>query len=107
MALNWGYIQTQGGLVMGQNQITGRFTMSNKELDRHTVMQELLKKSMRQRNAATTWQLSIRHIKRLFRAYKQDGIAGIISKRPGRTGRKPYNKTLQNKVIDIIPPMSA
>ena len=62
--------------------------MSAKELNRLEVMQRLLERRMSQKAAGRILDLSTRQIKRLLRAYRQKGAAGLVSKHRGRKGNK-------------------
>ena len=66
-------------------------TMSTKELTRLEVMKRLEEKRVKQKEAAETLGISERHIRRLLRAYRQDGERGLISKRRG----KPSNNRMK------------
>ena len=70
-------------------------TMSNQEITRLEVMQRLKEKRLAQKEAARMLKLSVRQIKRLFRAYEAQGAKGLIS---GRRG-KPSNNRLDPQVI--------
>ena len=70
-------------------------TMSNQEITRLEVMQRLKEKRLAQKEAARMLELSVRQIKRLFRAYEAQGAKGLIS---GRRG-KPSNNRLDPQVI--------
>ena len=71
--------------------------MSSKELRRLEVMQKLEEKRMRQKQAARILGLSVRQVKRLLRAYRDQGAQGLISKRRGRpsNNRLPQETTRQ------------
>lgn len=62
--------------------------MSQKELDRHGVMQEVINKQIRQIDAARQLGLSVRQVKRLVQRYRERGAAGLIS---GHRGKRPNN----------------
>ena len=70
-------------------------TMSDKEISRLEIMQRLKDKRLTQKEAARMLKLSVRQIKRLFRAYEARGAKGLIS---GRRG-KPSNNRLDPQVI--------
>lgn len=70
-------------------------TMSNQEITRLEVMQRLKEKRLTQKEAAGMLQLSVRQIKRLYRAYKGLGAKGLISARRG----KPSNHQLKTEVV--------
>jgi transposase len=65
-------------------------TMSRGELTRLEVMQRLEAGRMKQAEAAESLGVSTRHIRRLLRAFHQQGERGLISKRRG----KPSNNRL-------------
>src|ERR1044072_9602386 len=58
-------------------------SMSNKQLTRAELMQRLVDKRIKQHQAAAMLDLSIRQVKRLLRAYRSTGAAGLISKQRG------------------------
>ena len=60
--------------------------MSAKELNRMEVMQRLSEKQMSQKEAGRILDLSRRQIKRLQKAYREKGAAGLVSKHRGRRG---------------------
>ncbi len=71
-------------------------TMSHRELSRVEVCQRLVEKRLKQADAARMLAISIRHVKRLLRAYKKSGAPALASKRRG----KPSNHRLPQKLID-------
>jgi len=54
-------------------------TMSKQEFTRLEVMQRMKDKRLSQKEAAEMLQLSVRQVKRLYRAYKAQGAAGLGS----------------------------
>ncbi len=69
-------------------------TMSKKELNRLEVMQRIKEKRLTQKEAARMLGLSVRQVKRLYSAYRQQGAVGLVSKRRG----KPSNNRLDVQV---------
>ena len=55
--------------------------MSLKEADRHAVIQQMIQRTMGQSDAALRLNISVRQVKRLARAIRQDGAQGVVSKR--------------------------
>jgi len=76
--------------------------MSAKELNRLTVMQRLSEKRMCQREAGEILHLSTRQIKRLLRAYRQKGVAGLGSKHRGRTGNNRLSESVKKQALDLL-----
>ncbi len=76
--------------------------MSNKELDRLTVMKALDSRMIKQKHAASQLGLSIRQIKRLLKGYRQKGAAALISRRRGRPSNRCLAEAIKNKALDLI-----
>jgi transposase len=76
--------------------------MSNQELTRLEVMQRLMDKRLAQKEAARMLDLSVRQIKRLFRAYKTQGAKGLISARRGKASNNRLDPQVVQQAIDLI-----
>ena len=70
-------------------------TMSKRELTRLEAIQRIQDKRLTQKEAARMLNLSVRQVKRLYRAYKVHGAQGLISARRG----KPSNHRLEASVV--------
>lgn len=73
------------------------FTMSQKELSRLEVMQLIKERRLTQIQAVEMLNVNLRHVKRLYKQYKQDGASGLISNRRG----KPSNRKLPNNIKEL------
>lgn len=76
--------------------------MSAKELSRLEVMQRLSEKQMSQREAGRILKLSVRQIKRLLRAYRHQGAAGLVSKHRGRKGNNRLSEGVKKKALNLL-----
>jgi transposase len=77
-------------------------TMSKKELSRLEVMQRLKEKRLTQREAGQQLELSVRQVKRLWRAYREQGEQGLISKRRGRPSNNQLKPEVVQACIDLL-----
>jgi hypothetical protein len=77
-------------------------TMSNREFTRLEVMQRLKDKRLRQGEASHMLGISVRQIKRLFRAFREQGPPGLISRRRGRPSNHQLDPKILQKAIDLI-----
>ena len=77
-------------------------TMSKRELTRFEVMQRIKDKRLTQKEAARMLSLSVRQIKRLYRAYKAQGARGLVSRRRGKPSNNRLEAETQQKAIDLI-----
>ena len=63
--------------------MAGEVVMSLKEVDRYAVIELVLRRTMEQSDAALWLSVSVRHVKRLPRAVRDQGTASFISRRRG------------------------
>lgn len=77
-------------------------TMSKTEITRLEVMQRLKDKRLNQAKAAGLLGISIRQVKRLYRAYKAQGAAGLVSQRRGKPSNNRLAPATVQQAIDLI-----
>jgi hypothetical protein len=77
-------------------------TMSNREITRLEAMQRIKDKRLTQKEAARMLSLSVRQVKRLYRAYKAQGARGLVSQRRGKPSNNRLDAETQQKAIDLI-----
>jgi len=77
-------------------------TMSNREITRLEAMQQIKDKRLTQKEAARMLSLSVRQIKRLYRAYKAQGARGLVSQRRGKPSNNRLDAETQQKAIGLI-----
>lgn len=61
-------------------------TMSDKELQRVNVIQAVIEKRMRRRDAANQLELTERQTQRLLKRFRESGAAGLANPQRGRPG---------------------
>ena len=76
--------------------------MSAKELSRLEVMQRVSRKQMSQKEAGRILSLSVRQIKRLLKAYRQQGAAGLVSKHRGRKGNNHLSEEVKKRALNLL-----
>jgi transposase len=76
--------------------------MSAKELSRSEVMQKVSEKRMGQKEAGTILHLSTRQIKRLLKAYRKKGAAGLVSKHRGRKGNNRLAENVKKQALNLL-----
>jgi hypothetical protein len=77
-------------------------TMSNQEITRLEIMQRLKDKRLIQKEAARLLRISIRQVKRLYRAYQAHGAAGLVSRRRGKPSNHRLDPATLKQAIDLI-----
>src|SRR5258706_2268147 len=76
--------------------------MSPRELSRAEVMQQLKANRMTQRQAAEQLGLTVRQVKRLWRAYRAGGARALVSKQRGRPSNHQLDPKIKEKAHEII-----
>ena len=76
--------------------------MSAKEISRLEVMQRLSRKQMSQKEASRILRRSTRQIKRILKAYRRQGAAGLISKHRGRKGNNRLAEEVKKRALNLL-----
>ena len=76
-------------------------SMSKEELDQLGVVKQLQEKRIDQKTAAAELGVSVRHVKRLLRAYRQEGIPGLVSKQRGQPGHHQMDPETVRRALDL------
>jgi len=77
-------------------------TMSKREITRLEAMQRIKDKRLTQKEAARMLGISLRQVKRLYRAYKAHGAAGLVSQRRGKPSNNRLDPGTVQQAIDLI-----
>ena len=77
-------------------------TMSKEEMDRLEMMKQLQEKRISQRSTAKELGVSVRHVKRLLRAYRQEGPPGLVSKQRGRPSHHQMDPKTVRRALDLL-----
>ena len=76
--------------------------MSDQEISRVQVIQQIVKKQLNQRQAAKQLCLSVRQVKRLTRAYQREGPKGLVSKKRGRRSNHQLDASTQVQAVALL-----
>ena len=76
--------------------------MSDIELDRLDTIKQLIDRQITRQQAADILGLTTRHINRLSKAYKNDGVDGLVSKRRGKPSNRRYPDSFKEYVIHHV-----
>lgn len=80
----------------------GYIIMSDKEVSRISIVGKLIKKEIKQKQAARILGLSERQVRRLKRRYKKEGTEGLVHKSRGRLSNRKIPDKEINRAIEII-----
>ncbi|HEY3345135.1 MAG TPA: ISNCY family transposase, partial [Anaerolineaceae bacterium] len=76
--------------------------MSGKELTKLEIMQRLKAKRLTQREAAQMLGLSVRQVKRLYRAFREQGAKGLVSQRRGQVSNHHLPAAVVQQALDLL-----
>jgi transposase len=77
-------------------------TMTNKEIDRHSIIKKLLNKEINGASAANLLKLSVRQIKRLKARVKQFGPKALIHAGRGKPGNRRIPDKEREQIAEIL-----
>ena len=76
--------------------------MNSKEMKRLEVMQKLAEGRMKRKKAAEELGISQRQVKRLWKAYRAKGAAGLVSQQRGKVSHNHLTEETERAVIDLL-----
>ncbi len=80
----------------------GGITMSRREVDRLGVIQAIQSKALRQREAARQMGLTLRHVERLVRRYRDQGALGLVSGHRGQCPNNTIGAAVHAEIMDRV-----
>ena len=89
-------------MAKGVEKVSDLLLMSQHELSRLEVFQQLLEKRLKQRQAADLLGLSVRQVIRLAKAFKREGAAALVSKRRGRPSNNRLAAPLLTQAGELL-----
>jgi len=76
--------------------------MTQKAIDRLSVIQQVVNKQLRQREAAERLGVSVRQVKCLVARYRREGPAGLVSRRLGRRPGNALSQAVRQEVMGLV-----
>jgi transposase len=76
--------------------------MSTKEIDRGELIRRVREKRLTQAKAAALLGLSVRQVKRLCRLFKDNGLAGLASRKRGRPSNRKLAVETKAEVVALV-----
>lgn len=80
----------------------GEIVMSKKEVERISVLDNLLQKRIKQIHAAKQLGISDRQVRRILKEYTRCGAKGLIHKSRGREGNRAIPHEVQEEIVRLI-----
>ncbi|MEO5670436.1 MAG: ISNCY family transposase [Ramlibacter sp.] len=76
--------------------------MSLQEVDRYAVIEQVIRRAMRQADAALWLGVSVRQVKRLVRAVRTQGTAGVVSRRRGAPSNRRIEPAQRAHYLELV-----
>ena len=76
--------------------------MTQKAVDRLGVIQQVVDRQLRQKEAARQLGLSVRQVKRLVARYRAEGPSGLVSRRLGRRPGNALSDAVRQEVLGLV-----
>lgn len=80
----------------------GAISMSIKETERITIMDDLIAKRIKQKHASKQLGISIRQVQRLVKRYKHEGAAGLTHKNRRRIGNRALSQESKDQIVLLV-----
>src|SRR4051812_46979982 len=77
-------------------------TMSSTELERLALMQRVAERRTTQRMVADQLGLSLRHVERMYAAYKATGAEGLVSRKRGAASHRQMAPELREMALGLV-----
>ena len=77
-------------------------SMSQQEIDRLTIIEQIKSKRISQKDAARQLKLGTRQVRRLQKRYQAYGASGLISKRRGQSSNNQLSPACKQQAIELI-----
>lgn len=82
--------------------MTEHLTLSHEELDRLQIMTRVAGRRLSQRRAAELLGLTERQVRRLYRAFKAHGAAGLVSAKRGKPSNRRLPQEIRGRALELI-----
>lgn len=79
----------------------GVIQVKTKELKRLKVIEQVIEKKIKQKQAGALLRLSVRQIRRLIQQVRKDGLKGLIHKLRGKISNRRYDEKHKEKVMAL------
>lgn len=76
--------------------------MSQKEVKRARILDLLIEDKISQQEAARRLDITTRQVRRLTRLYREEGLAGLVSKKRGSTSNRQLDETVLARAVKLI-----
>lgn len=76
--------------------------MKQKEIERISLIEQVIAKQIKQREAGRLLKVTVRQVRRMTKAYREEGINGLISKHRGRVSNRHHDESTKEQIKGIV-----
>ena len=80
----------------------GLLLMSKRERDRAHAVRQAMESGLSQQEAAERLGIGVRQFKRLVRAWKQDGVSGLVSRQRGQPSHERLEAEQRTRIAALL-----
>jgi hypothetical protein len=80
----------------------GLLTMSQREIERLSIIEQVSKKHIKQSKGGELLKVSTRQIRRMVRAYRDAGAQGLISKHRDHASNRRHDEEIKAMAMDLV-----
>lgn len=80
----------------------GLLMMSQREIERLSIIEQVSKKQMKHSKAGELLKVSMRQIRRMLRAYREDGAQGLVSKHRGHASNRRHDDEIKEVAMYVV-----
>lgn len=80
----------------------GDVLMSEKEVERYEILRRVARKELKIKDTAQLMGVGERQAKRLYKAFKEHGKKGLVSKARGKRSNRAFSKEHEEKILDLV-----
>jgi transposase len=80
----------------------GLLTMSGKERERYRLVQAIMERRLTQSRVAERLEVSVRQVKRWVRAVREEGAAGLVSRKRGQPSHRRIDEDEREAVLACV-----
>jgi transposase len=80
----------------------GLFSMTQREVERISIIEQAIAKQIKQGEAGRLLKVTSRQIRRMVKAYRKEGINGLVSKHRGRVSNHHHDESTREQIKGLV-----
>ncbi|MCF7820330.1 MAG: helix-turn-helix domain-containing protein [Candidatus Pacebacteria bacterium] len=77
-------------------------TMSQKEVNKYDIIKKVIKKELKEKEAANLLNISIRQVRRLKKRVKEKGVKGLVHLGRGKISNRKIPDSEKDEIVELL-----